>query len=230
MAGLLCREGTGQLGTHQVTSPSRARLHTHSSLPFAQVHECHAHPGVWRLKKKNARVPFQCTCSRDAVGTGSEDLRAEMVSFPVPFRAQISEDSVLETTEGRFWRRQIQVKTWFLHMRPSLAEPTPRRSLSGVRHTAGASCLCAPQGRGRDAAAATQASVRAGRLESRAQPASPRPTPALPALCFCSGLWAAGPWGPCKAPASPGVQGLVSGVLGAGTVSVSPWLWIGAVL
>lgn len=124
LAGLLCREGTGQLGTHQVTSPSRARLHTHSSLPFAQVHECHAHPGVWRLKKKNARVPFQCTCSRDAVGTGSEDLRAEMVSFPVPFRAQISEDSVLETTEGRFWRRQIQN----LFVRPKSSTPLKIRA------------------------------------------------------------------------------------------------------
>lgn len=113
-----------------------------------------------------------------------------MVSSPVPFRAQIPEDSVLETTDGRFWRRKIQVKTWFLHVRPSLAKPTPRRRLSGVQHTAGASCLCAPRGRGQDAA-----SVHAGRLESRAQPASPRPTPALPALCFCSGSLGCGPLG-----------------------------------
>lgn len=67
--------------------------------------------GLKKKKRKIARVSFQCLSRSDAEGTWTADLRVEIVSFPVSFRAKISEDSILETTEGRFWRCRIQVKT-----------------------------------------------------------------------------------------------------------------------
>ncbi|XP_040476275.1 semaphorin-4D isoform X2 [Ursus maritimus] len=66
------------------------------------------HPSWGPEAKKIERVSFRCPCRSDSEVTWTEDLRVEIVSFPVIFRAKTSEDSILEATEGRFWRQKIQ--------------------------------------------------------------------------------------------------------------------------
>lgn len=58
-----------------------------------------------------AETFFLVVSRRDAQLPWTEDFDVKTFSFPVTFRAQASEDTVLGTTGGRSWKEKIQVKT-----------------------------------------------------------------------------------------------------------------------